>query len=95
MKSFNETMAVAYVDYYNKHGEDKTHDFVLKTSVALSVLISLYDNFVRDGITPIEKISKELKEKYYKIACKYYQELPEQLKATKAAYVLSLICSNE
>lgn len=95
MKSFNETMAVSYVDYYNKHGEDKTHDFVLKTSVALSVLISLYDNFVRDGITPIEKISKELKEKYYKIACKYYQELPEQLKATKAAYVLSLICSNE
>lgn len=95
MKSFNETMAVVYVDYYNKHGEDKTHDFVLKTGVALSVLNGLYEAFLRDGITPIEKISKELKEKYYKVACKYYQELPEQLKATKACYTLALITSNE
>jgi len=95
MKSFNESMAVAYVDYYNKNGEEQAQRFILTTVVAISVLNNLYDGFVKDGILPIEQISKELKEKFYKVACKYHNELSAQLKATKAAYVLSLITSNE
>lgn len=94
MKSFNETMEVAYVDYYNKYGEEKTYDFVLKTSVALNVLLSLYDNFIRDGIEPMEKIPQEKKEKFWAVACKKFDELPDRLKASKACYVLSLITSN-
>lgn len=95
MKSFNESMAVAYVDYYNEHGEENAQRFTLTTGVAISVLNNLYDGFVKDGVMPIEQLSKELKEKFYKVACKYHNELSGQLKATKACYVLSLITSND
>lgn len=95
MKSFNETMAVAYVDYFNKHGEEKTYDFVLKTGVALSVLCALYESFTKDGSADMANLSKNKKEKFWNVACKYYTELPERLKASKAAYVLSLITANE
>lgn len=94
MKSFNETMAVAYVDYYNKYGEEKLYNFVLTTRVSLSVLNSLYEGFMRDGITPMEKIPTEQKEKFWEVACRYFEELPDRLKASKACYVLSLITSN-
>lgn len=95
MKSFNETMAVTYVDYYNKHGEEKTYEFVLKTRVALSVLNSLYDKFVIEEVADMTKLPNEQKEKYWGIACKYYEEMGDRLKASKACYVLSLITSNE
>lgn len=91
--TFTENMAASYVEYFNENGEEKTFDFVLKTNVALSVLGSLYSNFMKDGVTPMENISKEKKEKYWLTACKYYEELPERLKASKAVYVLELITS--
>lgn len=94
MKSFNETMAVAYVDYYNKYGEEKLYSFVLTTKVSLSVLCSLYDGFIKDGVEPMDKIPQDKKEKFWTIACKYFEELPDRLKASKACYVLSLITSN-
>jgi len=95
MKSFNETMAVMYVDYYNKHGEEKTYDFVLKTHVALNVLNSLYDNFMKDGVPDMSLLPVERKQKYWDVACKHYEEMGDRLKASKACYVLSLITSNE
>jgi len=94
MKSFNETMAVMYVDYYNKHGEDKTYDFALKTGVALSVLNSLYDTFTKEGVADMSALPKEQKEKFWAVACKYYEDMPERLKAAKAAYTLSLLTAN-
>lgn len=95
MKSFNETMAVMYVDYYNEHGEDKTYDFVLKTQVALSVLNSLYDDFMKDGVQDMAMLPVERKQKYWDIACKYHEEMGDRLKAARACYILSLITSNE
>lgn len=94
MKSFNESMAVMYVDYYNKYGEEKLYNFVLTTKVSLSVLNSLYDNFIKDGVDELGKIPQEQKDKYWTVACKYFEELPDRLKASKACYVLSLITSN-
>lgn len=93
--NFNETMAVMYVDYYNKHGEEKTLDFVLKTHVSLSVLSALYERFTKEGIADMTNLPQEKKEKFWKIACKYYEEMGDRLKASKAAYVLSLITSSE
>lgn len=88
-------MAVVYVDYYNKHGEEKTHQFVFGSQVALSVLNSLYERFVKEGIEELEKLDKAKKEKYWNIGCKYYSTLGDRKKACKAVYVLELITSNE
>lgn len=61
IKSFNETMGAEYADYFLKHGEEKGYKFILSTGTALGVLNSLYAGFVKDGIPPIEKLSKEKK----------------------------------
>lgn len=95
MKSFNEQMATIYVDYYNKNGEDKAFEFVLKNHVSMSVLTSLYDAFIKGNeVEDITKIPKEKKDKYWQIACKYFTELPDRLKASKASYALELITAN-
>lgn len=95
MKSFNETMGALYVEYYNQHGEQKTYDFVLKTHVALSVLTTLYDNFIKDGIPELGTLPATIKQKYFDIGCKYFEEMGDRIKASKAVYVLSLITANE
>jgi hypothetical protein len=86
-------MAVMYADYFVKNGEQETYDFVFGTSVALSVLNSLYTNFINEGIEPMETIPKEKKEKYWTAACKYYETLGDRLKASRSCYVLELITS--
>ncbi len=95
MQSFNHNMAILYVDYYNKYGEEKTYDFVLRTKVALSVLNSLYDGFLKDGVPDLGTLPEDKKKKFWDVACKYFTELPDRLKASKAAYVISLITSND
>lgn len=91
--NINERIATTIAEYFIEHGEEKAVKFSLTTSVSLSVLNSLYPNFVKDGITPMENIPVEKKNKYWDNACKYHEELPERLKASKANYVLELITS--
>lgn len=93
--SFIDQMAVMYVNYYNKNGEEKTFDFVLKTHVSLYVLNTLFQNFIESGeIEDMATLPQDKKDKYWKIACKYYETLGDRLKATKAVYALELITSN-
>ena len=95
MKSFNETMAATYVEFYNQHGEQRTYDFVLKTHVSLSVLNALYDGFIKDGIPELGTLPEVIKQKYWEVGCKYFEEMGDRIKASKAVYVLSLITANE
>lgn len=88
-------MAVVYVDFYNKHGEEKMYNFIFGSQVALSVLNSLYDRFIKEGIEELEKIPQDKKEKFWAVGCKYYSTMGDRMKACKAVYVLSLITSNE
>ncbi len=88
-------MATMYVNYFNEHGEDKTLDFVLNNAVSLSILTALYDSFIKNNeVDDITKIPKDKKEKYWNTACKYFPELPERLKASRAVYTLELITAN-
>lgn len=93
IKQFNETMAATYVEYYNQHGLNKTLDFVFKTKVSLSVLSSLYEVFVKDGIAKMEDIPLTKKERYWEVSGRYFDEMADRLKASKAMYVFELITS--
>ncbi len=93
IKGFYEETAAMYAQYFVEHGEENALKFVLSTIVGLNVLNSLYPNFVKEGIVPMEKIPQEKKEKYWANACKYQDELPQRLQASKANYVLELITS--
>lgn len=93
IKGFYEETAAMYAQYFVEHGEEKATTFVLSTLVGISILNSLYPVFIKDGITPMENIPQEKKEKYWNTACKHYEEMGDRLKASKANYVLELITS--
>jgi hypothetical protein len=94
IKDCFQTIAASFVEFYNVNGEQKTLDFVFGSKFSLSVLESVYINIVKDNPeSEITKVSEVNKLKYWNIACKYYQTLPDRLKASKAAYVLELITS--
>lgn len=94
IKDCFQTIAASFVDYYNSYGEEKTLDFVFGNKFSLAVLESVYGNIIKENPeSEIGKISEDKKLKYWDIACKYYQTLPDRLKASKAAYVLELITS--
>ena len=67
---------------------------ICNCSVPVKVLNELYDKFMKDGIAPIESLTPEEKTKYWTIAKKYHTEQSMAIKASKAAYIISLITSN-
>lgn len=69
--------------------------YLINLIVPMRLLFELYNKFMNDGITPIENIPTEQKQKYFNISRKYYNDLKDQIKASKAAYTLDLLTSNE
>jgi len=68
---------------------------IIKSSVCVKLLNELYYKFLKDEITPIEQLQEDKKWHYYNIACKFYNTKEQRVKASKAAYVLSLITSED
>jgi hypothetical protein len=88
---------IEFAQYFND-AEQKQKDsgyYLLGLKVPLQLLFNLYSNFLKDGITPIEEIPQEQKQKYFNISKRYYTETKDQIKASKAAYTLDLLTSNE
>lgn len=69
--------------------------YLLKLTVPFKLLYDLYLKFMNDGLTPIEQLPIEKKQKYFNISKKYYTEIKDQIKASKAAYTLDLITNND
>lgn len=86
-----------FVNFFNA-AEEKEKDSgynIVKLNVPMRLLHDLYTKFLLEGIDGIEKVSKEKKQKYFNIASNFYEEIPDRIKASKAAYVLDLITSND
>ena len=87
------TLLQFYAEYFLKN-EDGFK--LLISGVAISLLSSLYDKFLRGNeIIPIEKLSKERVDKYNSIALKYPHHKYSLEKVSQSAYVLELITSTE
>lgn len=91
-----QSMYMYYVNEFNDlESKGKDGYMILCSTICVKLLSELYKKFISEGVEPIETISKNLKEKYWNAAKKYYQTEPEAIKASKAAYVLSLITSTD
>lgn len=86
-----EGLIPLYTEKVYKNGEEGLN--VIFSSVSVAVLNGIYNIIVKDGVMPIEGLTIENKKKYFNIAKKYYNTIPEQVRATKAAYALALITS--
>lgn len=75
-----------------KHGKDGF--MIIKFTVPLKVLSELYERLCKADVPPIETIPAEEKERYWSMAKTYYQTEEDAIKASKAAYILSLITSS-
>ncbi len=74
--------------------EGKDGYLLIKFAVPLSILSGLYERLKSIDVPPIETLPIEEKERYWGIAKKYYQSESEAIKASKAAYILSLITNS-
>ena len=91
MRQVFENITEIIANHFNK-----VNNFdILKYPSIVSILNSMYGCFILEGIEKIENLSYELKVKYYAISKQYYAEKEEQIKASKAAYVISLITAND
>lgn len=90
-----------YIHWAEKFAEFETKEkdsgyFIIKGSVAMQLLVELYKQFLRDNdVKALEDLPVERKQKYWNIAKKYYTEKEHAILASKAAYTLDLISSNE
>lgn len=85
--------AESFMDAEKK--EKNSGYYIINLTVPMRLLFELYNKFMNDGITPIENIPTEQKQKYFNISRKYYNDLKDQIKASKACYTLDLLTSNE
>lgn len=92
-----ESIYLQFVEAFNKANETTagTGYYVVGLFVPMKLLYDLYNKFMKDGIAPIEEIPEDKKRKYFNIASVYYDQTPERIKASKAAYVLDLLTSND
>lgn len=94
MKELLINIGASYGDYYEAHGEEKTLDFIFKvSSIATYVLNTLYNSWLKEGISPLESIGEDKKRKYWNIALKYFSTTEERIRASKSIYVIELITS--
>lgn len=88
-----------YLMFAESFHERKTKGEDCWLSIGLTVpcklLFDLYGKFILDGIPSIESLNEDKKLFYFNIARKYYVNTKDIIQASKAAYVLSLITSNE
>lgn len=89
-----------YIEFANSFNEAESEEkdsgyYLIRLAIPMKLLYELYLKFMRDGITPIEEIPTDKKQKYFNISRKYYSDLKDQIRASKAAYTLDLLTSNE
>lgn len=82
-----------YYDYFID--ENKNGYLLLSSAVCISICNGMYKKFMKDGIMPIELISKEQKERLWEQAKIYYGDREQRILAMKAGYVLELITSKD
>lgn len=94
-----DDLILYYATSFNKAIEVGKDPYYLLSSTVLIILLSeLYRKFIRDGIPTLESLPKEQKEKFWIKAKRYCTEEnknKDRIKASQAAYVLTLITSTE
>jgi hypothetical protein len=82
--------------FFDLQKEGKDQWVLIKFTVPTRILCELYEKLLREGeIIAINLIEQDKKQKYYDIACRYWNNKASRIQASKAAYVLSLITSTD
>lgn len=89
-------LIICYAETFTKLKEEGKDCYLfLGLSVPLKILSELYFKFINGGIPSLETLDSDTKNKYWYIAKRYQETLTNRIKASQAAYVLTLITSTE
>jgi len=89
------SLFVLFADIFNERmGKGKDGYLLIKFSVPLNLLYTKYEQRVNIDFEPITEISHDLKVKFFSIAKRWYDTTEEMIKASKSAYMLSLITND-
>lgn len=85
------------IQYYYSYFMDENNDGyrLLCSSVCVNMLNGIYLCFIKEGIEPLESLPQEKKQMFWEQAIKYYPDTERRMRASRAAYVLTLITSTE
>ncbi len=92
----NDSFIVLLCSIYSRLlDEGKDGYIVIKSTVAVKALFRLYEKLSLIDVPTIETLPLEAKTKYWEIAKQTYTELEFAKKASKAAYMISLITNTD
>lgn len=87
-----DPLIILFVDLFYKLEKDGKDGYImLKLSVPLKLLYNLYEKLILVDVPAIEKIPLDEKEVFWNKEKEFYTDELTAIKASKAAYVLSLI----
>lgn len=87
-----EHFTILFAGFFKKaEAEGRDPFWILGSSVAMELLNDCYRQFMKDGITPLESLPAETKQRYWNKSKEHYQETEQRIKACRVAYVLELI----
>jgi hypothetical protein len=94
-ENMNDELVRFLIDMFFKLEKEGKDAFILiKFSVPMGCFLNLYERLVLVDVPPLETLPVVEKEKYWNIAKTFYPDKEQAIKASKAAYMLSLITNS-
>ena len=91
----NDEFIMALTEMFFKREKDNKDAYLMiKSNVVLNIFYKLYNKLTLLDVPPIESLTSEEKTKYWDIAKRYYSDKDKAIKASKAAYILTLITNS-
>lgn len=85
-----DPLLITFIEMFQ---EDKYGYKILCSSIIVNMFYSLYNRLIQVDVKPIEMLSVDDKNKFWNIAKNYYSDQETAVKASKAAYILCLVSS--
>lgn len=80
--------------YFQREKDGLDAYLMIKFNAPLNALSNLYERLIKVDVPPIETIPETEKLIHWNIAKKYHEEKRLAIKASKSAYIIDLITSN-
>lgn len=81
--------------FIQMEGKKQNGFLILKSDLCLKVFCHTYEKLILVDMMPIDSIPQNEKLKYWNIAKLHYTDKQEAIKASKAAYLISLLIQKE
>lgn len=92
----NDSLVVLFAEIFTGLQDKGSNGYVIiKSGVAMKILWNLYERLSLIDVPTIDGLPLKQKEKYWNIGKEFYELQEDRIKASKAAYMISLITNTD